>query len=384
MSLQTNMNIENKRICFVIPKYVLFEIGGAEIQIYFLVQEFLRRNWEVEVVCRKPKAGSLIKNNKLDDPRVRVLYYKQSSIRSIEFFNVLNTLKKTNAYYYYQRTDFSLTGATALHCKLYKKKMVYACAQDGDALKNKYVEEFKELTYSSSVKRGVRYLDYKLLDKMVEYGKHKADAIVCQTKEQQQAFQNNFNRPCHVINNSFVFDEWSNIEKENIILWVGNSRPVKQPDLFVKLAEKFVSKNDWRFIMIGKQDEDIKELIQSSNLGEQFYASGAIPLNEVNKWYSKAKILVNTSVQEGMPNTFIQAWHYGLNVLSLNVNPGNLLNDADFGVCCNGDLASLQSEVEKLMLGGIKGNGMAKQYVDDHFNIANNTDRLIKIFEQVN
>lgn len=372
-----------KKICFVIPKYVLFEIGGAEIQIYFLIKEFLRRNWEVEVVCREPSPEMVIKENNLHDQRVRLLYYKQSNIRSIEFFSVLKALKQTTAFYYYQRTDYSLTGATAYYCRTNRKKMVYACAQQGDTVKGKYVEEMKSLRYSNPFKLFVRYCDLSVLDKVVEYGKRRADAVVCQTEEQMVAFKANFNRETTLINNSFEFNVPVNDHKEELILWVGNCRPVKQPELFVRLASEFMKDTKWKFVMVGKTDDNILHVIRNSELNERFILCGALPLNEVNEWYAKAKVLINTSIQEGMPNTFIQAWYYGLPVISLNVNPARLLDDGDFGVCCNGSFSTLKSELVTHMSGHIKNEGRARQYVDEHFSIEKNAGRLLKVFEQI-
>lgn len=369
-------------ICFVIPKYVLYTIGGAELQVYFLVKEFLSRGWAVEVVCRFPDRDLSDVNKEFIDDRVKLHFYKKEKIRSKEFFNVLRVLKRTNSGYYYQRTDYALTGATALYCRSNNKKMIYACAQQGDTVRKKYLTELKELQYNNVLKRFVRFIDFYFLDKMIEFGKSKAHAVVCQTVEQKESFSTNFKREVNVVNNSFSFTDNQSIVKENIILWVGNWRQVKQPEVFIQVVDRLIHNSDWKFVMIGKANETTQGLVKPLEEHNNFEVYDALPLYQVNDWYSKSKVLVNTSSQEGMPNTFIQAWHYKLKVLSLNVNPNELLNNNDFGTCCRGDIETLVSKLKREMDKPTTLSEEAKEYVNKNFSAGNNVDRLINILKQ--
>ncbi len=59
---------------------------------------------------------------------------------------------------------------------------------------------------------------------------------------------------------------------------------------------------------------------------------GQLNQDEVNKQLSGAYAFVNTSVYEGFPNTFIQAWLREVPVISLAVNPDDILDRAAVGI----------------------------------------------------
>ena len=70
---------------------------------------------------------------------------------------------------------------------------------------------------------------------------------------------------------------------------------------------------------------------------------GLIP----NSWPSNA-FLVNTSVDEGYPNTFIQAWLRGVPVLSLEVDPDDVIHENGLGVV-EPDLDALLQQISDLV-----------------------------------
>ena len=50
-------------------------------------------------------------------------------------------------------------------------------------------------------------------------------------------------------------------------------------------------------------------------------------------FFQNVKIFVNTSTYEGFPNTFIEAWKNGIPVISLNVNPDDIITAYSLGFC---------------------------------------------------
>ena len=74
-----------------------------------------------------------------------------------------------------------------------------------------------------------------------------------------------------------------------------------------------------------------------------------VPFDEIDEYFQKAKIFVNTSIKEGFPNTFIQAAKNKTPIISLNVNPDNFLNEYNCGFCSNDDFGEMNKILNKVL-----------------------------------
>jgi len=75
---------------------------------------------------------------------------------------------------------------------------------------------------------------------------------------------------------------------------------------------------------------------------------GRLNASETLERISQAKVLINTSDFEGFPNVFLEAWSFGVPVVSLNVDPGGVIQENHLGVVCNGDLRKMISSLEQI------------------------------------
>ena len=73
-----------------------------------------------------------------------------------------------------------------------------------------------------------------------------------------------------------------------------------------------------------------------------------VPFGDSDGLFREAYALVNTSVFEGFPNTFLQAGKYGVPVLSLQVDPDGFLAASGCGAVAGGDPTRLAAQLEAL------------------------------------
>jgi glycosyltransferase involved in cell wall biosynthesis len=90
-----------------------------------------------------------------------------------------------------------------------------------------------------------------------------------------------------------------------------------------------------RFVMIGGAvvgHEDLHRNVEeaASDIPNLEYL-GAVPYHEVNNYFLRAKLFVNTSDSEGFPNSFLQAWVRQVPVISF-FDPDSIIEDREIGI----------------------------------------------------
>jgi glycosyltransferase involved in cell wall biosynthesis len=118
------------------------------------------------------------------------------------------------------------------------------------------------------------------------------------------------------------------------VLWVGNLRPVKRPELVLELARALPNR---RFVLAGgplpkhkTYFDEIKSLASGLPNVEML---GPVNYEDVGPLFERARLHLNTSSAEGFPNTFLQAWARCVPVVSF-FDPDNLIERRNFGRKC--------------------------------------------------
>ncbi|WP_436932533.1 glycosyltransferase family 4 protein [Halosimplex halobium] len=177
-----------------------------------------------------------------------------------------------------------------------------------------------------------------------------SETVIAQSERQASLLEDRFNvASSTVVPNGYPAVESIQAHDRRMhFLWVGSiDREQKRPDLYLDLAGRFP---DSRFLLIGSgPDNGYHDRVRqrASDL-DNVTRLGRVHPDEIHDYYEQAIALVNTSVYEGFPNTFLEAWRYATPVVSLDVNPNRFARDAELGGYADGEFDRLADLVERL------------------------------------
>lgn len=316
--------------------------GGAQIQLFFLAKT-LARNKDFEVVFltdnqqtfRQDKFGRLKVFQFVRSPKIPGLWGRLINLTGYLHFlwRLFFQMRAIDADVYFQRAASAETGLIALICRLQNKRFIYMVAHqqdvDGSFIKN----------------NGWRGRLFKL-------GLIWADKIICQTGDQQRLLPKFLKKKSAVVASGFAIKtgkKFSDRDKQ-IILWVARAEKWKRPELFISLARKFPGE---KFVMICPPAEGQRQYFkrirsQASGLPQLKFVE-RVAFNKIGDFFAQAKALVNTSLSEGFPNTFIQAGISRTPIISFKVNPDNIFGKHQIGFCADGDEARLEQGLKTVL-----------------------------------
>ncbi len=187
-----------------------------------------------------------------------------------------------------------------------------------------------------------------------KYGLRWADVIVAQSKHQQTLMKNHFGYDSQVIPMPHYIEHPSNAQTRQLndkpsVLWVGRIIEVKRLELLLDLAEQ---KPDTHFHVVGAANEASEyataQTQRAHSLSNVTY-HGKVSDDQLYQLFTQCDILACTSSLEGFPMAFIEAWYFGMPVLT-TFDPDDIVQNNQLGVVAS-DLASLQAGLEALTQG---------------------------------
>ncbi len=335
--------------------------GGAAVQLYILSKELAENeNFQVNIITgndhftkNKIELLGKIKIFNIRPHKRKISYY------FLSLLNLLITLIRIKPDVVIQRGGNKFSGICAFYCKYYKKKFLFSIANLTD-VNGKHEEGF--------------------LGKFFKYGIENATHIVAQNKNQINELEkykkrkfNNFT----LIKSSYEIEDHLLTNKKHI-LWVARAINWKRPELFFKLAKNFSNES---FVMIcNKTDNKIENIKYWKTIKNKALKISNVtfidfvPFYEINQYFKKAKIFINTSIYEGFPNTFVQAFVNKTPVISLNVNPDNILTYHKLGSYCNNDFNAMVRNLKNLL----NNKDMYSQYSQNCYNYVFNNYNIKK------
>jgi glycosyltransferase involved in cell wall biosynthesis len=291
-------------VCFVAPhawpvlsgERSIAVVGGAEVQQAILARLFAGRGYRVCMVALdfgQPAQTSI------DGVEVHRIFRMDDGVPLMRFVHprltsMWRALRAVDADIYYYRSAAMWVGVLAEFCRRYGRRLVYAGASDKD--------------FDPDQGGQIRYARDRWLFRR---GVARADAIVAQNERQRRACLQTYGRDAVIIPSCYA-PPAPRAQREDIVLWVGTMHENKRPELLLELAQKLPHR---RFVMIGGPGADAAFYEETRRLAaavSNVEFKGFLPLAEAETWFDRARVFVNTSLYEGMPNTFLQAWARGV------------------------------------------------------------------------
>jgi glycosyltransferase involved in cell wall biosynthesis len=260
-----------------------------------------------------------------------------------DFIPLYRALRKLEPHVIYQRVAGGYTGICAFYTRQHHRmtRMIWHVAHTTDVTRE-------------HLDPGRNFLRPRFEKCSVNYGIRRADRIVVQTRDQGRLLQENYGRQADAVIPNFHPEPPEKPDKSGTltVVWIANLKLWKRPDVFVRLARALKDLGGVRFLMLGEPPAgDAKwcsELMQTIQATPNLEFLGHQSAANVNQFLARASVFVNTSVHEGFPNTFVQAWLREAVVVSLSVNPDQVLDTQGVGIHA-GTEEGLEKAVRRLL-----------------------------------
>jgi glycosyltransferase involved in cell wall biosynthesis len=222
---------------------------------------------------------------------------------------------------------------------------------------------------------------------LCRYALEHADHIVVQTPKQQELLQLDFGIRGSLIPNPIDIETPKHpVPRANppMALWVGRADTFsKRADICVELARRCPAIS---FTMImNRHDELLFDQI-TNDAPRNLQIIERVPFPEIDRYYQRATVLVSTSLAEGFPNSFLQAGKFGTPVVSLNVDPAEMLTKHQCGSFAGGELHHLAASLETLCAGGPQfdlASRNIREYVSKRHDAKARCDDLCRVLDQL-
>ncbi len=116
-----------------------------------------------------------------------------------------------------------------------------------------------------------------------------------------------------------INDNFNIVDKKDNILFLGRLTPVKRPWIYFELAKKFPE----NIFYVCGQGTEIDKIIEKYKDVKNLKFMGHVSGEEKDRLLRECKVLVNTSIHEAIPVSFLEAISYGQKLLSCQ-NPDDI------------------------------------------------------------
>jgi glycosyltransferase involved in cell wall biosynthesis len=355
-------------ICFVglanLPvlarEYGRHGVGGAELQQTLLAKALVARGCNVSMVVADygQPDGAVWEGIK-----TYKAYRPDAGLPVLRFLHprwtgVWSAMARAGAAIYYTSCAGALLGQVVLFARLHGAKVIFRIASNSDC---------------DPAALLIRYWRDK---RLYRYGLRRADLVLAQTPEQQQALLKNFRCASRVAASmTDTTGERPDFADRAGVLWVGNIRALKRPELLLEAASKLAQ---LKFHIIGGPMPGSESLYASVRTAAlqlpNVHFHGPVPYHEVGGFYERARVFVGTSAIEGFPNTYLQAWSRGTPVVAF-LDPEQLIarNGMGRAITSVAELCEAIVTLNDDARAWEAASQRSREYMDNRFNLTRMT-----------
>lgn len=299
--------------------------GGAELQVALLARELARLGHEVVIVGADDGRKEAVFDGVRTRPGGR--FHTGGAWDTLCAFPLIHRLIREEAPDYVCLLGWTAWLGFLLGAKS-RTRLIYICGSDAE------------------VDGGYRRAN-RLRGAIFERGMRGADQRFAMSEHQRRLMEE-AGLSCAMYRNLLQPRPASEpVRKDIDFLWVSRCVALKRPHLFLDLAEALP---EAKFTMImPSEDAGLWAAVRSRAQGlKNVEFLGGVPYREVQAYFDRAHVFVNTSDFEGFPNSFIQTGQGGGTLLSLSVDPDGLLTGYGAGRCAEGDWETFVEDAREL------------------------------------
>jgi len=329
--------------------------GGSELQLISIANELYKiSDYQISFITSNEYKGDYLLSGIKFIPCINT---KKSLLNYLIFpFSVFKALHNSNGEIFIASSAGVEIGLISLFCKILNKKFIFRCASSVDCT----YEKIKQLG--------------KIKGNIYKFGLTNTDFVVTQNVEDKKNLLSYHNIQSHVIKNGIKTTNTNqSLLSKKYIIWVGSARPLKQPELFIKLASNFPNE---KFLMIMPKSDNIlywKKISMMARQKNNIRFIEKVSYDKIQKYFDQSKILVGTSTHEGFPNVYLQSCVSSTPIVSLNVNPDHFITKYRLGYVSNGQFKKMIAEVNRLLSNEKIYNEMS-----------NNANKYVKLVHDIN
>lgn len=295
-------------------------VGGAELQTALMARWFARKGYRTSLITW---------NEGIEDGEVvDGVVLRRMCRRTDGFFgwrfvhprltSLYSAMRRANADVYYHNSAEYVTGLAAFWCRRRHRKLVYSVAAE----------------LACDVRIPLMKKSYERA--LYRYGVRHADLRIVQTQQQARLLKGGWGldslvlpMPCSMrtINPRPGFRP----RKPATILWVGRVDRNKRLEWFLDLAERLPAMTFEVAAAVNDAASYAAGLRKRAGKICNVRWNESVSRESMSEIYDRTDVLCCTSMHEGFPNTFLEAWNYGIPVVT-TFDPDGLVESLGLGV----------------------------------------------------